>query len=110
MGIDRGTTFTWYGHSCWEVATPGGHTILLDPWFSNPRSPKSAAAVDRCDVLLVTHGHDDHFSDCLLIGSRTRPTSVYLAYPGSRVQVEVFDPSAREARRLVASGQVQPVR
>jgi hypothetical protein len=46
----------------------------------------------------------------IAVYSRTRPTSVYLAYPGSRVQVEVFDPSAREARRLVASGQVQPVR
>lgn len=74
MAIDRDTTFTWYGHSCWEVTTPGGRTILLDPWFSNPRSPKSAAAVDRCDVLLATHGHDDHFSDCLMIASRTRPT------------------------------------
>ena len=73
MGLDRGTTFTWYGHSCWEVTTPGGRTILLDPWFSNPRSPKPPTAVDRCDVLLVTHGHDDHFSDCLMIGSRTRP-------------------------------------
>jgi L-ascorbate metabolism protein UlaG (beta-lactamase superfamily) len=73
VGLDRDTTFTWYGHSCWEVTTPGGKTILLDPWFSNPRSPKSAADVDRCDLLLVTHGHDDHFSDCLMIGSRTRP-------------------------------------
>jgi L-ascorbate metabolism protein UlaG (beta-lactamase superfamily) len=33
------TTITWYGHSCWEVRTPGGRTILLDPWFGNPRSP-----------------------------------------------------------------------
>jgi L-ascorbate metabolism protein UlaG (beta-lactamase superfamily) len=74
VALDRDTTFTWYGHSCWEVTTPGGRTILLDPWFSNPRSPKPAAAVDRCDLLLVSHGHDDHFSDVLMIGSRTRPT------------------------------------
>ena len=74
MGIDRDTTFTWYGHSCWEVTTPGGRTILLDPWFSNPRSPKSPDAVDRCDLLLVTHGHFDHFGDALMVGSRTRPT------------------------------------
>ncbi len=73
MAIDRDTTITWYGHSCWEVTTPGGKTILLDPWFGNPSSPKSAAAVDRCDVLLVSHGHDDHFGEALLIGSRTQP-------------------------------------
>ena len=24
MGIDRDTTFTWYGHSVYEVRTPGG--------------------------------------------------------------------------------------
>jgi len=38
-----------------------------------------------------------------------RPTSVYLAYPGSNYQIEVFDPSPAQALRLVRSGQVQPV-
>ena len=35
--------------------------------------------------------------------SRTRPTNVYLAYPGSDIQIEVFDPSVGAASRLVAS-------
>jgi hypothetical protein len=39
-----------------------------------------------------------------------RPLSVYFAYPGSRVQVEVFDPSGRTARDLVVSGQVVPIK
>ena len=73
MGLDRDTTFTWYGHSCWEVRTPGGKTIVIDPWFSNPTSPKAADTVDRCDVLLVSHSHFDHFGDALVVGSRTRP-------------------------------------
>jgi L-ascorbate metabolism protein UlaG (beta-lactamase superfamily) len=68
------TTITWYGHSCWEVRTPGGRTILLDPWFGNPRSPKPAEAVADCDLMLVSHGHFDHFGDALRIASRTRPT------------------------------------
>ena len=38
-----------------------------------------------------------------------RPTSVYLAYPGSNYQIEVFDPSQTRALQLVRSGQVQPV-
>jgi hypothetical protein len=38
-----------------------------------------------------------------------RPTSVYLAYPGSNYQIEVFDPSPTHALRLVEAGQVQPV-
>jgi hypothetical protein len=37
------------------------------------------------------------------------PTNVYLAYPGSAVQIEVFDPSAAQARSLITSGQVSPV-
>jgi L-ascorbate metabolism protein UlaG (beta-lactamase superfamily) len=74
MPLAADTTFTWFGHSCWEVRTPGGKTILLDPWFGNPKSPRSAADVDRCDLMLVSHGHDDHFGEALMIASRTRPT------------------------------------
>jgi L-ascorbate metabolism protein UlaG (beta-lactamase superfamily) len=73
MGLDRDTTFTWYGHSCYEVRTPGGKVILIDPWFSNPRSPRSPESVDRCDVLLVTHGHFDHMNDSVGLASRLRP-------------------------------------
>ena len=74
MGLDEGTTITWYGHACVEVRTPGGKTILVDPWFGNPKSPKPASAVSTCDVLLVTHGHSDHFGDALALASRLRPT------------------------------------
>ncbi len=40
---------------------------------------------------------------------KRRPTSVYLAYPGSNYQIEVFDPSPSRALRLVTSGQIKPV-
>ena len=39
-----------------------------------------------------------------------RPSSVYLAYPRGRYQVEVYDPSPERALDLVVSGAVQPVR
>jgi L-ascorbate metabolism protein UlaG (beta-lactamase superfamily) len=75
MALGRDTRFTWYGHSCVELSTPGGKTVLFDPWFSNPNSPKSAGSVDRCDVLLVSHGHFDHMGqgDAVGIGSRLQP-------------------------------------
>lgn len=73
MGIDRDTTFTWYGHSVYEVRTPGGKVILFDPFFANPMSPRTADSIDRCDVLLVTHGHDDHMGNAVALGSRLRP-------------------------------------
>jgi hypothetical protein len=37
------------------------------------------------------------------------PYSVFLAYPGSNYQVEVFDPSLARARRLVTSGKISAV-
>jgi len=37
------------------------------------------------------------------------PTSVYLAYPNGKVEVEVFDPSPARARDLVRTGVIVPV-
>src|SRR4029079_7744368 len=66
-------TITWYGHACVELVTPGGVTVLFDPWFDNPTSPRKPDSVDRCDVMLVSHGHFDHMTNSLPIASRTRP-------------------------------------
>jgi hypothetical protein len=42
--------------------------------------------------------------------NENNPTSVYLAYPGSKYQIEVFDPDPERALKLVTSGKIQPVR
>jgi L-ascorbate metabolism protein UlaG (beta-lactamase superfamily) len=73
MALDRDTTFTWYGHACIEVRTPGDRVILIDPWFGNPRSTRTADSIQRCDLMLVTHGHDDHVGDAVALASRLRP-------------------------------------
>lgn len=79
---DLGFAFTWYGHACVEIESRAGTRILVDPWFGNPRSTKAPTDVDRCDVLLVTHGHMDHLGgspgnggdiDALTIAKRTSP-------------------------------------
>lgn len=45
----------------------------------------------------------------LVVYSTSSPNNVYVAYPGSDVQIEVFDPSAKRALRLVTSGRVTPL-
>src|SRR5262249_47968090 len=36
--------------------------------------------------------------------NKSRPTSVYVGFPGSNFQIEVYDPKAAVARRLTESG------
>lgn len=45
----------------------------------------------------------------IAVYSDSHPTNVYVAFPDSDVQIEVFDPSAGRAREVVASGRVVPV-
>jgi len=82
MSEELGFRFTWYGHSCVHVESEEGTSILIDPWFGNPDSPLAADSIDRCDVMLVTHGHHDHLgampgevsdADSLAIARRARP-------------------------------------
>ena len=28
---DLGFDYTWYGHACVQLGTPGGRTVLIDP-------------------------------------------------------------------------------
>jgi L-ascorbate metabolism protein UlaG (beta-lactamase superfamily) len=80
--MGNGGTFTWYGHACVELRTPGGKVVLFDPWFGNPTSPRPVEEVDACDVMLVSHGHHDHLgafpmqidqADALTIARRSGP-------------------------------------
>ncbi len=48
-------------------------------------------------------------SSAIAFSSKAHPLNAWITYPGSRYQVEVFDPSPGQARRLVESGRVRPV-
>jgi hypothetical protein len=45
----------------------------------------------------------------LAVEYTARPSSVYVAFPGSNLLVEVFDPSPAAARAVVKSGQIRPL-
>ena len=62
---------TWLGHAAFRVDTPGGRRIYLDPFLhGNPKCPASELDPERCDLLLVTHGHGDHVGDAVAIATR----------------------------------------
>ncbi len=57
----------WLGQSATRITTPGGKVIMVDPWIlANPKTPpqwKNLEGLGKIDLILVTHGHGDHFAD-----------------------------------------------
>ena len=65
-------SFTWLGHGTFLFRSPGGKRILIDPWLTtNPSCPEPAKKISELDVLLLTHGHDDHTADAVAVGRAT---------------------------------------
>lgn len=62
---------TWLGHSAFLITTDESLKILIDPFISNnPVCPITVEEISA-DVILVTHGHGDHFGDTMEIANRT---------------------------------------
>lgn len=68
---------TWHGHSCFTLETGDGTRIMFDPWLDqNPVADIKTEAVERLDYILVSHGHFDHFADCVKLAKKTGATVV----------------------------------
>ena len=65
----------WYGQAAFRISTPGGKTILIDPYIAgNPKTPakfKDLKKLGKVDLILVTHGHGDHVGDTPAIAAMT---------------------------------------
>lgn len=96
------TQLTWYGHAAFKVQTPSGKIILIDPWITNPANKSGKddlAAIDKADLILVTHGHADHVGNSVDIAKRTgarlvttfdlgRAMSQYGGYPKEQLGMD----------------------
>lgn len=68
MKINQDFSLSWIGHATFRVKTPGGKTILVDPWLEeNPSCPVSEKKQSGVDLILLTHGHFDHSSDVVQV-------------------------------------------
>jgi len=70
------TELQWYGESAFKITSPGGKVILVDPFITgNPKTPetlKDLKKLGRVDLILVTHGHEDHIGDTVQIAKMTK--------------------------------------
>ena len=65
------TQLTWLGHSAFRIDSPGNKRIYLDPFLhGNPKCPEAELEPERCDLVVVSHGHGDHTGDAAAIAQR----------------------------------------
>ena len=62
------TEVLWLGQAGFRIKSPGGQTIVIDPWLTGgPKTPApyktDISALGKVDLLLVTHAHVDHIGD-----------------------------------------------
>ena len=63
-------SLTWLGHAAFRVDTPSGKRIYIDPWLSNPKAPEAEREPERVDMILLTHGHDDHLGETVELAKK----------------------------------------
>src|SRR5699024_7527704 len=79
---------SFHGHSVVQVQT-NDKTILIDPFISGNEACDLDANTVKADVILLTHGHNDHVGDTIEIAKRNgslvvapNELAVYLGFQG----------------------------
>ncbi|AOV95434.1 hypothetical protein AQV86_05980 [Nanohaloarchaea archaeon SG9] len=67
----RGVETMWVGHGTMFFKGPEGTDIMVDPWIkTNPKAPESwkndSSNIPETDMILITHGHLDHFTPSMI--------------------------------------------
>ena len=102
----------WLGQAAVRIKTVSGKVIVIDPWLiNNPRTPqqyKDLDALGKVDLILVTHGHGDHFADAPALAIKNKAP----AYMPAGLQASVITLGilpAELAPRMGKGGTVTPL-
>jgi L-ascorbate metabolism protein UlaG (beta-lactamase superfamily) len=79
----RTISITWLGHAAFEIVSPGGTNLLIDPFLTkNPATPAKYKDLTRYHPshILVTHSHGDHLGDTVELAklSKAKVVSVMM--------------------------------
>jgi L-ascorbate metabolism protein UlaG (beta-lactamase superfamily) len=67
----------WIGHAGFIISSPGGKTVVIDPWIvDNPLCPVKLEDIKEAHLVLVTHDHFDHASNAVDIAKKTGATVI----------------------------------
>jgi L-ascorbate metabolism protein UlaG (beta-lactamase superfamily) len=68
---------TLLGHASMLIEPDSGESIYIDPWLDdNPTCGIGVADVDKADLVIATHGHNDHIGDSFAVCEKTGATFV----------------------------------
>lgn len=67
----------YFGHSSFRIFIGSGKVILLDPFIEgNTECPIKIDAIDKADIILVTHGAFDHLGQAIALTLSTGATLI----------------------------------
>lgn len=66
---------SYHGHSVVKIQTKA-HTILIDPFITGNGETDLVASEEKVDIILLTHGHNDHFGDTVELAKRNGATVI----------------------------------